>query len=526
MRVLDTRQMREADRRTIEDVGIPSLVLMENAGRQVVAVMESSFEDLDSLRVSVLCGRGNNGGDGFVVARTLLERGLEVGVYLLGQAADVKGDARTNLEVLRNVGGDVVEIADAGAWELHGSDVLGSDLVVDALFGTGINGPLTGLAETIVADLNASDRPVVSIDLPSGLSADTAEVPGPAVDATLTVALGAPKLPLVMPPAEALAGKLVIADIGIPSAVIRSVDGPWVELLTRESVRALIEPRSPDSHKGDYGHVLVVAGSPGRTGAASLAARGALRSGAGLVTVATPQSSAPVVAALGAEYMTLALAEASDGTLSADALDHLLAFDADVLVVGPGLGRSSSVAALVHALVERSGVPLVLDADALNVFAEEPARLEGRDSAAIVITPHPGEMARLTGLSTDDVQAHRLEVAREFAATHRVHVVLKGHRTVIAAPDGKTTINLTGNPGMATGGTGDVLAGMIGAWLGQLLDPDAAVRIAVYLHGVAGDQAAADEGEAALVAGDLADRLGDAFLEVTSRRRPKPPQPS
>jgi NAD(P)H-hydrate epimerase len=524
MRVLNARQMREADRRTIEDVGIASLVLMENAGRQVVAVMESSFEDFDSLRVAVLCGRGNNGGDGFVIARVLAERGLDIGVFLLGQAADVKGDARTNLDVLRNVGGDVIEIADAGAWELHGSDVLGSDLVVDALFGTGLSGPLTGLAETIVADLNASDRPVVSVDLPSGLSADTADVPGPAVDATLTVALAAPKLPLVLPPAEALTGKLVIADIGIPSSVIGDIDGPWVELLTRDAVRALIEPRSPDSHKGDYGHVLVVAGSPGRTGAASLAARGALRSGAGLVTIGTPSSSAAVVAALGAEYMTLPLPEAPDGMLAGEALETLLGFDADVLVVGPGLGRSPSVEALVRALVERSGVPLVLDADALNAFAAEPARLEGRDSAAIVITPHPGEMARLTGLSAEDVQANRLDVAREFASTHRVYVVLKGHRTVIATPDGRTTINLTGNPGMATGGTGDVLAGMIGAWLGQLLDPDAAVRIAVYLHGVAGDQAAADEGEAALVAGDLADRLGDAFLEVTSRRRQAPPQ--
>jgi NAD(P)H-hydrate epimerase len=519
MRVLNTRQMREADRRTIEEIGIASIVLMENAGRHVVSVMEESLEDLSAMRVSVLCGRGNNGGDGFVVARILRERQIEVAVYLLGSAADVKGDARANLEVLRNLGADVVEIDDAGAWELHGSDVLAGDVVVDALFGTGLNGPLTGLAETIVADLNASDVPVVSIDLPSGLSADTAEVPGPAVDATLTVTLAAPKLPLVLPPAEALAGGLSVADIGIPQAVLREVEGPWVEILTRESVRELIEPRSADSHKGDYGHVLVVAGSPGRTGAASLAARGALRSGAGLVTVATPRSSAPVLAALGAEYMTLALPETPDGMTSFDALEQLLAFDADVLVIGPGLGRSDGASALVHALVERSAVPLVLDADALNAFGGEADRLESRDGSAIVITPHPGEMSRLTGLSIDDVQAHRLEVARDFAAAHRVHVVLKGHRTIVATPDGRTSINLTGNPGMATGGTGDVLAGMIGAWLGQLLDPDAAVRIAVHLHGVAGDLAAADEGEVAVIAGDLADRLGDALLDVTARRR-------
>jgi NAD(P)H-hydrate epimerase len=519
MRVLNTRQMREADRRTIEDIGIASIVLMENAGRQVVAVMEESFDDLSAMRVSVLCGRGNNGGDGFVVARILRERQIDVATYLVGSALEVKGDARTNLEVLRNLGADVVEIADAGAWELHGSDVLAADLVVDALFGTGLNGPLTGLAETVVEDLNASDVPVVSIDLPSGLSADTAEVPGPAVDASLTVTLAAPKLPLVLPPAEALVGGLSVADIGIPQAVIREIEGPVVDILTREAVRELIEPRSADSHKGDYGHVLIVAGSAGRTGAASLAARGALRSGAGLVTVATPRSSAPVLAALGAEYMTLPLPEAPEGGLAYEALDALLAFNADVLVLGPGLGRSEAASAIVHAIVERSGLPLVLDADALNAFAGEADRLEGRDNAAIIITPHPGEMARLTGLSSDDVQAHRLEIARDFAMTHRVHVVLKGHRTVVATPDGRTSINLTGNAGMATGGTGDVLAGMVGAWLGQLLDPEAAARIAVHLHGVAGDLAAADEGEVALIAGDIADRLGDALLEVTARRR-------
>src|SRR6478736_6779532 len=228
MRVLNTRQMRDADRRTIEEIGVPSIVLMENAGRQVVAAMESSFEGLASMRIAVLCGRGNNGGDGFVVARTLIERNLDTGVYLIGEAGEVKGDARANLDVLRNLGVDIVEIADAAAWELHGTDVLGSDVVVDALYGTGLNAPLSGLAETVVADLNASARPVVSIDLPSGLSAESPDVPGPAVHATVTVTLGAPKLPLVLPPAEAFAGSLVIADIGIPQAVIRGLEGPWV----------------------------------------------------------------------------------------------------------------------------------------------------------------------------------------------------------------------------------------------------------------------------------------------------------
>ncbi len=524
MRVLTTQQMREADRRTIEDIGLPSIVLMENAGRQVVAAMESAFEALASMRVAVLCGRGNNGGDGFVVGRTLFERHLDVGVYLVGHAEDVKGDARVNLDVLRNVGMDIVEIGDAAAWELHGTDVLGSDLIVDALFGTGLSGPLSGLAETVVADLNASARPVVSIDLPSGLSADGPDVPGPAVHANVTVTLGAPKLPLVMPPAEAFAGNLVIADIGIPQAVIRELEGPWVEILTRESMRELVEPRSADSHKGDYGHVLIVAGSRGKSGAAALAGHAALRSGAGLVTIATPESALPALAALGMEYMTTPLDETEEGTVALEAIDRVLEVRADVIAIGPGLGRTPDTTAFVQALVERAGVPLVIDADALNAFAGDADRLVGRDGIDIVITPHPGEMARLTGVSIEEVQAHRLDVARDFAATHRVHVVLKGHRTVIATPEGKTFINLTGNPGMATGGTGDVLTGMVGAWLAQFLDAEAAAKLAVYLHGLAGDLAEADEGEVAMIAGDLVDRLGDAVLDLTARRKKAPPR--
>jgi NAD(P)H-hydrate epimerase len=527
MRVLNTQQMREADRRTIEEVGIPSAVLMENAGRQVAAVIEARFEDLVSMRVAVLCGPGNNGGDGFVVARTLLEHDVDVGVYLVGDAARVAGDARANLEVLRHLGVDVVEVADAAAWELHGTDVLGSDLIVDALFGTGLRGPLQGLAETIVADVNSTDRPVVAIDLPSGLSADSPDVPGPAIDATVTVTLAAPKLPLVLPPAEALTGSLVIADIGVPRAVVDGLEGPRVELLTREAMRELVEPRPPDSHKGDYGRVLIVAGSRGKTGAAHLAAMAALRSGAGLVTVATPASCLPILAALGAEYMTEPLEETPDGLAAFEALERILAVGADVIAVGPGLGRSASTSALVHGVVERAGVPLVLDADALFAFAGEAERLAGREEGDIIVTPHPGEMARLCGRTIEEVQAQRLDLARDFAAAHRLHVVLKGHRTVIATPEGNTYVNLTGNAGLATAGTGDVLTGMVAAWAGQLLDAEAASKLAVYLHGLAGDLAEADEGEVALVAGDVIAHLGDAVLELTARhRRPSAPPPA
>src|SRR3954469_11107307 len=287
MRVLSSAQMREADRRTIEEIGIPSLVLMENAGRQGGAAIEAVHGELLEGTVAVLCGRGNNGGDGLVVARTLLQRGVDVSVVLIGRVADVRGDARVNLEILGRLGLTIVEISDSQAWELHFTEVSDCALIIDAIFGTGLNAPLSGLMETVVADVNGSGVPVVAIDLPSGLSADSHELIGDSIEAGMTITLGAPKLPLVLPPAETRAGDTVIAHIGIPVEVIDQLEGARLELLTRASSRELIAPRAADSHKGDYGHVLIVAGSRGKTGAAHLAACAALRSGAGLVTVAT-----------------------------------------------------------------------------------------------------------------------------------------------------------------------------------------------------------------------------------------------
>ncbi len=521
MRVLNTQQMREADRRTIDEIGIPSIVLMENAGRQAVAAMEAAFEDLADSHVGVLCGRGSNGGDGFVVARTLIQRGIETSVFLLGSVAEVRGDARINLEVLGRIGLTVVEITSAQEWELHFSEMSECDLLVDAILGTGFHGQLSGLLETVVADVNGLGVPVVAIDLPTGLSADTHEVDGEAIDATMTVTLAAPKLPLILPPGDAHGGDLVIADIGIPLPVLDEVEGPHIEILTREDMRDLVPARAAESHKGDFGRVLVVAGSFGRAGAAHLAAIGALRSGAGLVTIATPRSCLPMVAAMAPEYMTEPLDETPAGTVDFPALERVLEITADIIAVGPGLGQSPGTAAFVQGLVERAGVPLVLDADALNAFAGDPDRLTGRDGVDVVITPHPGEMARLLNISVEALQRDRLQHAMAFAESHRVHVVLKGHRTIIAGPDGRAFINLTGNSGMATGGTGDLLTGMIAAWFAQLLDAEAACKLAVYLHGSAGDLAEADEGDVALIAGDIAGRLGDAVLELTARRRVK-----
>lgn len=514
MRILNAAQMRDADRVTVEDIGIPSLVLMENAGRQVVAAIEASFETALEGRVAVVCGRGNNGGDGFVVARTLLQRGVDVVVFVVGGLAEVRGDPRTNLDILGRLGVSVVEVADEQTWELHVSEISACTLIVDALFGTGLARPVSGMLETVVADINASDIPVVSIDLPSGLSADSSEPIGPCIEATMTVTLGAPKYPLVLPPGEDLSGAVVIADIGIPYEVIDRVDGPRVELMTPEQIRGLVPPRPADSHKGDFGRVTVVAGSRGKTGAAYLAASGALRSGAGLVTVATPAGCVPIVASMAPEYMTEPLEETADGTVTADAVGRLLALRHDVIVCGPGLGRAPAVTEMVDALVEQATVPLVLDADAIVAMAERADRLSGREERDIILTPHPGEMARLLGISIEQVQADRIGVARAFAESHGVYVVLKGHRTVIATPTGQVHINPTGNPGMASGGTGDVLAGMIAAWLAQLLDAEAACRLAVFLHGAAGDLAESAEGQVAMTATDLIACLGRALTRL------------
>ncbi len=519
MRILNTRQMREADRTTIEAIGIPSMVLMENAGRQVAAAIEASYAEALEDRIAVLCGRGSNGGDGFVVARTLMQRGVEVSVFVIGALAGITGDARANLEILGRLGLSVVEIQDEQTWELHFSEIAQCSLIVDALVGTGLSSALRGMVETVVADVNASGLPIVSIDLPSGLIADSPHVPGATIDASMTVTLAAPKLPLVLPPGEARVGEVVVADIGIPLDIIDALDGPRLELLTPEDLRGLVEPRVPDAHKGDFGRVLLIAGSRGKTGAAALSALGALRSGAGLVTVATPASSQPVVAALAPEFMTAALPDGPDGQLADGALEAVLELDADVVACGPGLGRGDGVRRFVRRLLQDGTGPLVLDADALAVLADTPGELLGREDRDVIITPHPGEMARLLGRSADDVQRNRLEVATEFATSHHVYVVLKGYRTLIATPDGRVFVNPTGNAGMATGGTGDILTGMIAAWVAQLLDAEAACRLAVFLHGAAGDRATAEMGDVAMVASDMLAHLGPALQHLLQPRK-------
>jgi hydroxyethylthiazole kinase-like uncharacterized protein yjeF len=515
MRVLDRQQMQFADRVTIDDHGVRSIELMARAGHEAALEIRRRFGLRARGRVSIFAGRGSNGGDGFVIARELAERAASVHVYFLGRLDEITGDARVHAnELSPHV--PITPVATDDAWRQHRVAALDAELVVDALFGTGLTRPLSGLAAAIVTDLNAAAAPIVAVDLPSGLSADRTDVPGPAIRATMTVTFGAPKLPLVLTPACACAGELVVADIGIPPGVIEGLTGPRVEFLEAPALRALIRDRKPDSHKGLYGHVLVVGGSRGKIGAPALTARAALRSGAGLVTIAPPASCWTLVATFTAEAMTEPLPETASGTVAEEALERVLAFGASVIAVGPGLGRSPSTTEFVRHLVSRSRVPLVIDADALNALAGHADLLRSRVAADVIVTPHPGEMARLTGLSIADVQQDRLNIARSFASSHGVHVVLKGHRTVIATPTGDAFVNSTGNPGMATAGTGDVLTGVIAAWLASGQSALDAATLGVYLHGSAGDLAAARHGQVGLIATDVIDYLGPAVKALTA----------
>ncbi len=510
MRVLTPAQMREADRRAIEDHGVPSLRLMERTGEEVVTGIEAHVSNQPGA-ATILCGRGNNGGDGWVVARLLRQRGWDVAGILFGRVDDVAGDARVNLDRVRRLGIPLAEVVDADDWERCRPRLDAGGLVVDALFGTGLKRPLAGLLADVADDVNAAGGPVVAIDVPSGLLSDVSRRADPCIRAALTVTLGAPKLALAIRPEPA--GRVIVADIGIPAAVIAGLDGPRIESLAAAALRPTVPARAAESHKGDYGRLAIVAGSRGRTGAARLAGLGALRAGAGLVTLATAASCLGMVVQE-PEYMTLGLPD-EEGVATGDGLEALLAGPWDVVAAGPGLGTGRGCRAIVRALLDRPGRgPLVLDADALTVWAEEPRFPGGAPEAPVVITPHPGEMARLVGTTVAGVQRDRVGAAHRFAVEHGVHVVLKGARTVIAAPGGRVSINTTGNPGMARGGSGDVLTGVVAAWLAQVEDVEAAVPLAVYLHGLAGDLAARQMGETGLLARDVARHLGGAVEQL------------
>jgi len=513
-------EMRRLDERAIRELGIPGATLMENAGRgaadAILARLTSARRPARGRRVALVCGKGGNGGDGFVAARWLARQGVRCDVLLGGSPGDVRGDAAQKLEALKQARLRPTVVSDAARL----APVLArADLVIDALLGTGARAaPEGSIAEAITA-INASGRPVLALDIPSGLPADGGPPYGPTVRADATVTFAGLKRGLVVPPGRDLAGRVSVVDIGVPAGEVARGISTFV--LDAADVARHFPRREAAAHKGTYGHLLVVAGSLGKTGAAALAAEGALRAGAGLVTVATAATQQPVVAGLVLEAMTAALAEGAPGVIGEAAWPALAELVAarDAVAIGPGIGLDAGVRELARRLVVEARVPMVVDAAPLTALSGHLDLLR-KAAAPRCLTPHPGELARLLEKQVPDVERARIEVAREFATTHRVHLVLKGAVSVVAAPDGTAFLNPTGNPGMASGGTGDVLTGIAGAFLARGLAPGDALASAVYLHGLAGDVAAERVGEESLIARDVIAALPEAFGRIERSEAP------
>lgn len=537
MKILTAQQMRELDRLTVERCGIPYATLMETAGSRVVEAIIENYGPVAGKYVAIFCGKGNNGGDGAVVARLLWMCGAEaVDVFLFGKLEETKGEARSNFEIIKRL---AETRTDTNGCQLSFREIVTDeqselsllpDLAIDALFGTGLTRQVEGTYLEAILNLNSvrtvHNSPVISVDIPSGLSSDSCNPIGTHVRADLTVTFTAPKIGNVLAPACEANGKLVIAPIGTPDWLIEE-SGSQLELVEESQIQNWLSAsrRTSHAHKNSVGDVLLIAGSRGKTGAAALASESVLRAGAGLVTVATAKSvQTLLVTQTRSEVMTEALAETFDGAIAQEAVEQALrlAERKTVIAVGPGLSSAEeSARAFVRELVERRTAPMVIDADGLNALAPWPEELKGSDELPIIITPHPGEMARLIGKTNADVQADRIGVAREFATQNHLIVVLKGSRSLIAAPDGNVYVNPTGNAGMATAGSGDVLTGLIAGflaqsptdWLGRK-DALGATINGVYLHGLAGDIAAGKLGMRSMIASDIIANLSEAILQV------------
>ncbi len=522
MIVTTAAEMRRMDALAIERFGVPGAVLMERAGTGAAAVLLARFPHVRKHGAVVVAGKGNNGGDGFVVARALKKKRVRVDVILAAAPSDVRGDARAKLDAWRRAGGKVQQVTAESLAPLARA-LERAGCVVDALFGTGLGGDVTGLPAELIAMMNAAGIPTVALDLPSGLDADRGVPLGIAVEAELTIAFAAPKIGTVIYPGARYTGELAVVDIGIPDDAVREV-GPATETMDGVDAARVLRPRDPESHKGTHGHLAVIAGGLGKTGAAILTARAATRIGAGLVTVGCPSVVLPTVANGILEAMTTPLPDDGAGGL---AFDDPHAYQAlldgkRAAAIGPGIGTSAAREALVRWLVTTRPLPLVIDADGLNCLAAVGPRHERpRVAAPLVLTPHPGEMARLMGQTSEDIQADRLAAARAAAAAYDAVVVLKGARTVTATPDGRAWINLSGNAGLAAGGTGDTLTGIVGGLLAQGYAPEDAATLGVFLHGHAADRVAARRGMIGLLASDLIDELPPAMLEIlTAAARP------
>ena len=520
MKALTTAEMREVDRLTSERYGIPSLQLMETAGGRVAAVAYHTIEraSTEPRKIAVLCGKGNNGGDGFVAARHLQSASTKVTLYLFSEPRDLQGDAATNFHRWTAIGNHVVSITDASVWQTAWSEISDADVVVDAIFGTGFRGAATGVIANAISAINRRSKNatavwpalILAVDTPSGLPSDGQPAEGPVLYAHKTVTFTAPKPGQLIARDSAAVGALEVVDIGSPSPLVEEIgQGPlrWVE---PQEFAELPLVRTVDSHKGLYGHALIVAGSLGKSGAAVMAGYAALRAGAGLVTVATPDLVLPIVASSHPEIMTEPLDATADGTPAVQNLAlgrfERIAENKDVLALGPGVGLHSETQDFIRKVALQTELPLILDADGLNAFAGNADVLRNRKTKFLAVTPHPGEMARLLMGSTKDVQQDRVKTALDAARRWNAHVILKGSHTIVAAPDGQVFVNTSGNPGLAKGGSGDVLTGVLAAVTAQFKTADWArvLALGVYLHGKASEFAAKSTDESGLLATEVA----------------------
>lgn len=524
MKVVTAEEMRIIDKRTIEGYGIPGAVLMERAGLAVTSRIKEVFSP---RKVIILSGSGNNGGDGLVVARNLYNEGWDVNVFLTVKIEDLKGEALLQYRIANKLGIKIYPINDF--LTRHSFFITHHCIIIDALLGTGLRKKVSGLLSDVISLINRSDVPIISVDIPSGISSDNGQIMGEAVRADYTVTFGFPKRGHLLFPGAQHSGKLFIEDIGFPVELLRSEKLP-IELLMKEKLTPLIPQRPRYSHKGNYGHVLIIAGSKGKTGAAIMAAKACLRSGAGLVTLGIPKSLADIFQSRVTEEMTLVLPDKGNGTLSQKAFRVILKFlneRATTLAIGPGIGVSDDTKTLLNALIKTSTTPMVIDADGINSIRGQRA-IFSSSKAPIILTPHPGEMAGLlrrqkgVAVKSQDIERDRINVAVSFTIETGTVLVLKGTPTIIAEPDGKAYINSTGNPGMASAGTGDVLTGMISGFLSQGLSPVHASILGVYMHGFAGDSAAADKGEHPLIATDIIDKIPFAFHSLSHGETDKP----
>ena len=487
MYLVTASEMQQMDRETIESFGIPGRVLMENAGLGATRVLLDQFDNIINKNVGVIAGRGNNGGDGFVIARYLAQKGSDVTVYLLAESARVKGDAAANLKLLTPLNVPVVEMPDEQSFLAHKTGMLHQETWIDALIGTGLKSDVKGYFKKIIEFINAHGKPVFSVDIPSGLNSDTGQVCGACIRAQATATFAFAKTGHILFPGAEYTGYLEIVDIGIPDHIAKKIR-PKQHLLTPERIRGAFRPRNPDSHKGTTGHVLVVSGSVGKTGAAAMTAMSAMRAGAGLVTLAIPESLNPVLETQVLEAMTYPLPETENGIIGESSFNKIMDLLAGkkCLAIGPGLGEAPETKKLVHRIIKESPVTIVIDADGLNNLAGSTEILK-KAKAPLILTPHPGEMARLMDSTAGSVQKDRISCARKFAEKFNVHIILKGAKTIIAHPEGNIFINPTGNPGMASGGMGDVLTGIIAGLVAQGFSPESAAHTGVYLHGAAAD---------------------------------------